>query len=428
MPKTRRGFLQATAGLAAGLVGAGTAPAQSPATAPAPALDVVGREIAPWQAGTLEIHQISSGRGNAGLSYPPTAPRCSLDAGQNTRESDWNTPDRPDGTRPAGERFVRYIRHATRHNPQPSIDYVLLTHFHSDHMGQVPNDSPKSRSGAYRLSGLTYVGEDLRIGKLLDRGWPDYKYPAPIESETMKNYLAFVKFHSEKEGMKVERFTAGRNGQVVLVREPQKYPEFEFRNIGVNGEVWTGVGSVTRQQFPDLETVSRADWPSENMCSSSFRLSYGKFDYFNGADIPGVPSPGSPPWHDVETPVAKAVGPVEAAILNHHGYVDTMNEFFVATLRPRVWTISVWDSPHPTIGAWNRIQSTRLYPGPRDVFATDLHPANRISIPGIAQIADRTGHVVLKVSPGGGEFRVVIVDNVSESHRVNHVFGPFQSR
>ncbi len=214
----------------------------------------------------------------------------------------------------------------------------------------------------------------------------------------MKNYLAFVGWHREKSGMTIERFAPGSNGQVALVRAPKKYPDFEFRNVGANGEVWTGVGTVTRSQFPDLATVPRADWPTENMCSTSFRLSYGKFDYFNGADIPGIPADGFPLWHDVETPVAKAVGPVEAAILNHHGYVDTMNAFFVATLRPRVWTISVWDSPHPTIGAWNRIQSARLYPGPRDVFATDSHAANRISN-GLVFVDTTTGQPITDTMP-----------------------------
>jgi len=395
---------------------------------PALAQDVAGREITPWQPGMLEIHQISSGRGNAGLYLFPDGTTLLVDAGQNTRQSDWNTPDRPDGTRPAGERFVRYIRHALRHDPQPSLDYVLLTHFHSDHMGQVADTSPMSRTGAYRLTGLTHVGDELRIGRLLDRGWPDYKFPAPIESAGMKNYFAFLKWHGEKSGTKVERFTPGRNDQVVLLRAPKKYPEFDFRNVGANGEIWTGVGSQTRASFPDLAAVPRADWPTENMCSTSFRLSYGKFDYFNGADIPGIPADGFPLWHDVETPVARAVGAVEAAILNHHGYVDTMNAFFVGTLQPRVWVISVWDSPHPTIGAWNRIQSTRLYPGPRDVFATDSHPANRLSIPGIDKISSQTGHVVLRVSPGGSEFRVVLVDHASDSHKVTQVFGPYPAR
>jgi hypothetical protein len=33
----------------------------------------------------------------------------------------------------------------------------------------------------------------------------------------------------------------------------------------------------------------------------------------------------------MEAPVAKVVGPVDAAILDHHGYLDSTNEFFATT-------------------------------------------------------------------------------------------------
>ncbi len=392
------------------------------------AQDAPGRELSPWQPGTLEIHQISTGRGNAGLYIFPDGTTLLVDAGENARKTPRHTPDRPDASRAAGEWIARYIRHALRHDGQPTLDYVLLTHFHGDHMGDPPDGAPASRSGAYKLAGLTWVGESLRIRTLLDRGWPDYNYPAALEDPATKNYRAFVKWQGEHNGLKVERFVPGRNDQVVLVRAPKQYGDFEFRNIGANGEVWTGVGASTRRHFPALEAVPRADWPSENMCSISFRVSYGRFDYFNGGDIPGIPSPGCPLWHDVETPVAKAVGPVDAAILNHHGYIDTMNEFFIATLRPRVWTLSVWDSGHPTSAVWHRLNSTRLYPGPREVFATDVHPGVRAVINGIEKLASGRGHVVLRVERGGGKFRVAVVDDASESHRVLKVWGPYESR
>ena len=389
--------------------------------------DTVDQEIAPWQPGTLDIHQISSGRGNSGLYILPDGTTLLVDAGELPSKTDRHTPDRPNGTRRAGQWIVRYVQHALRHDPSPALDYVLITHFHEDHMGGPADDSPLASSGTYKLTGVTQVAESLRIGKLLDRGWPDYKPPVPGNA-TMKNYAAFLKWQTENKGLKVERFTPGRNDQIVLCRHPRKYASFEFRNVGVNGEIWTGVGTNTRQQFPDLNTVPRAQWPHENMLCTSFRLSYGKFDYFNGADIPGVPPEGAPLWHDVETPVAKAVGPVEAAILDHHGYIDSQNEFLVATLRPRVWTISVWDSGHPTIRVWNRLRSTRLYPGPREVFATDVHPATAQVIGSLNRLASNHGHIVLRVSPGGNEYRVVIVDDTSESHKVTKVFGPYPSR
>ena len=40
---------------------------------------------------------------------------------------------------------------------------------------------------------LVDVVEDLKIGKLLDRGWPDYSNATQPKSPFMKNYLAFVK-------------------------------------------------------------------------------------------------------------------------------------------------------------------------------------------------------------------------------------------
>jgi len=273
---------------------------------------------------------------------------------------------------------------------------------------------------------VTQVAQSLPIGKLLDRGWPDYQPPIP-DNATMKNYRAFLQWQTANKGLKVERFAAGHNDQIVLLHEPGKYPNFEFRNVGVNGEIWTGVAQNTRQQFPTLQEIPKADWPNENMLSISFRLSFGKFDYFNGGDIPGVPPEGAPLWHDVETPVAKAVGPVEAAILDHHGYIDSQNEFLVATLRPRVWIISVWDAGHPTLRAWNRLNSQRLYPGPRQVFATDVHPATELVL-GLSRLAATRGHIVLRVAAGGESFRVLIVDDTSESHKVTHAFGPFPCR
>jgi len=390
--------------------------------------DEVGQEISPWTPGTLEIHQISTGRGNAGLYVFPDGTTMLVDAGEIAKKTVRHTPDRPDGTRRAGEWITRYVRHALRHDPRPALDYALVTHFHEDHMGEVSQDTPLSGSGAYRLAGLTEVGDKIAIGKMMDRGWPDYDYPVPQKAAFVTNYIAFVKWQVANKGMTAEAFKPGRNDQVVLRRDAKKYPGFEFRNIGANGEIWSGAGTATQKLIPPLDTVPKADWPDENVFSTSFRISYGKFDYFNGGDIRGIPYEGCPQWHDMETPIAKVVGPVEAAILDHHGYVDTMNPYFVATLRPRVWVISVWDSAHPTTRVWNRLLSQRVYPGPRDVFATDAHEAALNVNGGLSRLASKHGHIVIRVAPGGGEYRVLIVDDSNEAHHITKIFGPFTSK
>src|SRR4051812_16512207 len=47
-------------------------------------LDRVGQPIAPWSAGTLDIHQISTGRGNAALVVMPDGTTLLVDAGAAT--------------------------------------------------------------------------------------------------------------------------------------------------------------------------------------------------------------------------------------------------------------------------------------------------------------------------------------------------------
>ena len=389
----------------------------------------VGEVLPAWTPGTLDIHQISTGRGNAAFFILPDGTTMLVDAGElgGNRSRPRLAPARPDDSPPAGEWLTRYIRRAYQHGSSPRIDYALLTHFHGDHMGAVSDDLEMSESGSYRLTGITRVGEEIPIRKMLDHGWPDYSYPSPHDNANVKNYRAFLEWQMRNNGLVPERFQPGRNDQIVLVDSPEKYPSFEVRNIMANGEIWTGVGSTTRHHFPSLSAANTVR-PTENMSSLGLRLSYGSFDYFTGGDIPGIVLEGQPGWYDVETPVAQAVGPVEVSVLNHHGYMDSMNATFVATLRPRVWILPVWDSAHPTHRASYRLQSTFLYPGPRDMFATNMHEANRVVVVGLDRLKSDRGHIVVRVTPGGERYHVIIVDDSAETHKVTAIHGPYESR
>jgi hypothetical protein len=221
----------------------------------------------------------------------------------------------------------------------------------------------------------------------------------------------------------------GRADQIVLRRDAAKYPEFQVRNIAANGEIWTGVGANTRQHFPRIADLSPAQYPTENMCSLAIRISYGKFDYYSGGDIPGVRRDGAPIWNDVETPVAQAVGPVEASILNHHGNRDSQNAYFLGALRPQVLVIPVWSSDHPGHDVLDRIYSPQTYAGSRDVFATNMLESNRLVIGDLLdRLKSSQGHIVIRVAPGGASFRVIILEDADESYRVKAIHGPYESR
>ena len=335
---------------------------------------VVGEEVPAWSPGTLDIHQINTAAGDCTFLILPDGTSMLVDAGATPPTNEFQVPLRPNDSRPPGEWIARYVRHMLAHDASPLVDYGFLTHFHGDHMGALPPDSEMSKSGEYKLSGITRVGELIPIRRMLDRGWPDYNWPRPLASPTMKNYRAFLRWQVENNGMQVEQFEPGRNDQIVLLRAAAKYPNFEVRNIVANAEVWTGVGTNTRKLYPSTEGRGL---PSENNTSMAIRLSYGAFDYYTGGDLTGVHDSG-PPWQDVETPVAKAVGPVDVAVPNHHGYLDSTNAFFVSTLRPRVWVIPVRDAAHPGHRVYRRMLSESLYPGPRDVFGTNINKATSL--------------------------------------------------
>lgn len=392
----------------------------------AAAAQQVGDVLPKWSAGTLDLHHINTGKGNSTLAILPDGTTMLIDAGA-TERRDRVTPPRPDGSRRPGEWIARYLARALPDGK--TLDYALLTHFHGDHMGSITPDAPLSKSGAYRLSGITDVAEQVSIRRTIDRNWPDYNYPTPLTGETMNNYRQFLKWQQEHNGLAPERLIPGRGDQIVLTKDARSYPTFQVRNVAANGEVWTGVGTATRRHFPPLAEVPRADWPPENPCSMVMVLSYGPFDYYTGGDLTGFPSPGGPEWHDVETPVAKAVGPVDIALLNHHGYHDTNNAFFLAALRPRVHIMHVWSPSHPGSLVLARLLSPRSYPGPRDIFATNVMAVTREYIgESVDRIKGRQGHIVVRVSPGGAEYRIFILDDSAETFRIKEVHGPYEAR
>jgi hypothetical protein len=77
----------------------------------------------------------------------------------------------------------------------------------------------------------------------------------------------------------------------------------------------------------------------------------------------------------------------------------------------------------------HRLYSSRLYPGPRDVFATNMLEANRLVIGTLMdRLKSSQGHVVLRVDPGGDFYRVIILDDSAETFIVKAVYGPYHSR
>ncbi|GAB3948540.1 hypothetical protein GCM10028805_23190 [Spirosoma harenae] len=396
----------------------------------------IGQSIPVWQPGQLDIHHINTGQGNSTFIILPDGTTMLVDAGA-INSLDWRTnkprniPTKPTNERQAGEWIARYIRNTLRFQTNPAVDYAVISHFHDDHMGSSLNVTKRS-IGGYVLAGITEVAEYVPIRKIVDRGWPDYTYPRPLEADSMVvNYRRFLKWQQENKKLVIERFQAGRTDQLVSVKPKSVSRKFlfEIRNLMVNGEIWTGEGVRTKTLFPQLSTLKPADYPNENMCSIAFQLHYGNFDYFSGGDLQGVLQFGAPAWHDVETPLAKITGPVDVQLVDHHGYPDSQNGSLLASLKPRVLIIPAWAASHPGRDVLERLFSDQYYAGERDVFATNLLEAAKTTIGDLLpQLKSESGHVVIRVEKGGKTYRVLVVDDRDESFTVKAIHGPYQAR
>jgi beta-lactamase superfamily II metal-dependent hydrolase len=389
--------------------------------------DREGTPLAPWQWGQLDIHHISTGRGDSTLIVAPDGTTLMIDAGAMYAHGPFNLDLKPNDTRRPGEWIARYTARHLRATKRSTLDYLIVTHIHPDHIGDVDPSLPRASTGDYQLTGVTDVAAQLPIGLLLDRGAPDYTNVELRTAPFAQNYIRFVQTRLAA-GARVERLHAGVNNQIRLVKAAAAFATFDVRNIAVNGDVWTGHRDESRQLFPAPPALKPDDAPDENTYSAAFRLTYGKFAYFAAGDLTSNTLDGDLPWRDVESRAAEVAGPVDVAVAAHHGLSDSTGADVVRALRPRIWLIDAWHVSHPSITTLERLFSQRLYPGQRDVFATGLSAANALVNERLTKrFSSATGHVVIRVSPGGACYRVVVTDNSDESDRVVRVFGPIES-
>ena len=397
--------------------------------------DIAARlTLPPWEPGYLYIHHISTGRGSCALLILPDATTMMIDAGStitglDPRVDKFLIDPRPNASLRPGQWMAKYTQECLAQAGRDEIDYFLLTHFHEDHFGTIwpgrYDISPRSQFGPYQLGGITDVAETIPVRKVIDRCYPDYAYPAPIPGPQFANYRAFIKSLPDRGGT-AERFVPGADRQITLRRAPERYANFDIRNLASNGDVWTGVGEQSRAHFPPLKELKQEDYPTENKCALAIRLRYGKFSYFSAGDEDHEERYGRWPWGDIETAVARSSGKVQVAVANHHGYKDACGPEWVRALQPKAFVINAWDSAHPTILSLANMLSQELDPGPHLVFSTATKPEADIAIRQMSEMASQNGHVIFRVPPGGNSFEVFVKDSSVPDGGVIAHFGSFE--
>lgn len=253
-----------------------------------------------WTPGTLEIHHINIGQGDSALIVGPTGRSLLVDVG----ESYWNSSA-------DAQKIGSYVEAVLGCK---QLDYVLISHFHSDHIGYV------GYGGLWNL----VEAQGFTIGQTLHR---DYNTYLGTTSSTFTNYKAYF------EG--AGQFKLNPVIAIEGTSQVNLGPGVTFDIVTVDGNGSMRPGDFSADPLP----------PSENDYSIGAVLRYGNFDEWLGGDLDGqyYTSTYDYNYHDIEVSVAPEVGDVDVYKANHHGSDHSNSPTFVNQLDPEVSIISVGD-------------------------------------------------------------------------------------
>jgi len=344
------------------------------------------------------------------------------DCGDNFRPHELKyIPRRPNADLLGAEWMSRYIARQMSGN---RIDYLTVSHWHADHAGR-PSVRAKTFPSGRTVCGVAALGERFSFGRYLDFEYPNSNLYGTAVVETMDMTRAFVRRAAESNGLTVEPFRPGALNQIRLQHDSDgRYMKsFEIRNLAANGVAWTGHDEESKDYARPFLKLSGQTQIMQNTLSMALRIRYGKFSFYTGGDVNGRLA-DEDGYVDFEALVARLAGPVTVAKTNHHGTRGSMGLETVSALRASAYVSNVWCPRHVVDENMRNLSSRELYPGDRFLFPTFLpeEPREKWTVAGWWKDVAPSGHVVVKVAPGGGTYKVYVVRTVDEEGLVTAVY------
>ena len=379
----------------------------------------IGKPLPAWKPGELELHFIATGVGENAFYRLPDGTTWLNDCGDYWYDKA-AVPPMPSNERLGAEWVVRYIERLGVKGP---IDYLTISHWHTDHVGDPKMRSVVTKDGR-KVCGAALVAERLGVVRYSDFEHPEMnKYKSGDHSRLMMR--EYVELAVKERGLKAEAFRVGALDQFRLLHDPDgKYAKlFHVRNLCANGCAWTGRGEESRDFAGEQVELTKKPFIDANSVSMAVRIDYGPFRFYTGGDV-GHAYRTKDGRVDYEAHVARVAGPVTVAKTNHHGTPDTMGKAVVGELRAAAWVSCVWHKAQINDTNMRWMSSRELYPGDRFLFPTWIPQPSVEAAKGCAWWKDvvSPGHIVVKVAPGGETYRIYVLGCRDESMRVESVF------
>lgn len=248
-------------------------------------------------SGTLEIYFIDVEGGQATLVVTPNKHTLLIDAGYASDGVGFMPGD------PQKARDANRILAAARDAGVTQIDYLLITHFHTDHFG-----------------GVTELARLLPIKGFIDHGEP-HPNASATSVETREAFALYSALRS-KGGQHVEPHPGDR----------LPFEDVDATVVSSGGLTLAtplpGLGAGVKNSRCPTQALAAND-PDENPRSTGVVIRHGEFRFLDVGDLSGQP------LFNLVCPTS-LVGPVDAYLTAHHGGADAAEPATLAAFRPRV--------------------------------------------------------------------------------------------
>jgi competence protein ComEC len=259
---------------------------------------------------TLDIYWIDAEGGAATLIVTPSGESLLADTGN-----------------PGDRDAQRIFDVATKQAHLKKIDYVLITHFHSDHVGGVPA-----------------LAKLIPIGEYVDHG----------DSVETQNPADAQRWEAYKTASNGHRLSLSVNGKIEL-------KGVRLDVVSSNGEVLSKGGTANSYC---AGAVKKDPDPTENARSLGFKLTFGRFTFLDLGDLT---------WNkELELACPENhLGQVTLFQATHHGFYNDNSgaPAHVWSIRPQV--VIVNNGPRKGLGA-NAWDTIAKIPGLEDTWQVHL--------------------------------------------------------
>lgn len=313
---------------------------------------------------TLEIYFIDVEGGQSTLIVTPDRHSLLIDTGWAGDGSGFKPGD------PHQARDANRIVAAARAAGITQIDYLLVTHFHIDHDGGVPE-----------LSQL------LPIRMFVDHGSPSAQAEA-TSAESKDAFAAYSKVRSR--------------GQHLQPGVGERLPLNDLEVVVVSSAGSTLVkpmpeAGASNAACRDTATAPRDTY--ENPRSTGVVVRYGRFRFLDLGDLSGQP------LFNLVCP-NNLIGPVDAYLVAHHGGPDVADPATFAAFKPRV---AIMNNGLKKGGALVTYQALHNVKGLEDVWQLHLSADagdSNFAAQYVANLDESTANWVKLVANSDGSFRV----------------------